>query len=234
MKKILLSCSLISTMLVSNVFANDTNLFSGDSLNIENIQSYIDDNEDSINEYLSSLDEYINEKEKETRAFPHTMYGALNVTVFQQETSYYCGPATVKQVIHYINGSSKTQSQYASMLKTTTSGTDMTLIPNVLRQETGYNYVYIANATDDYSNWLYQLQRSVDVGRPAIIDVKDSSATVLPYSTNGHFVNISGYSTNSELRITDPYAPGLGNRWYSTNGLHSINHAHFRKAIIVS
>ncbi len=234
MKKILVSYILISIITTSSAFASKDKIMNGDFIDLDTMKSYNDENKENIEKYNIELNKYIDIKEKESKAFPNTMYNTISVPSFRQETDWYCGPATVKQVVHYINGSSKSQDDYASMLKTTSSGTDMTAIPGVLKKETGYNYIYKEGATKNYSDWLYQLQRSVDVSRPAIIDVQDSSGSVLPYTTNGHFVNISGYSTNSELRITDPYSPGLGNKWYSTSGIHKINDVHCRRGIIVS
>lgn len=37
----------------------------------------------------------------------------INVQEFRQEEDYYCGPATVKQVLNYITGSSLEQADYA-------------------------------------------------------------------------------------------------------------------------
>lgn len=62
---------------------------------------------------------------------------------FKQQNGYYCGPATVKQVLHYINNVSSTQDTYASELGTTSAGTDMTGIPGVLNSHiSGYEYNY--------------------------------------------------------------------------------------------
>ncbi len=74
----------------------------------------------------------------------------------------------------------------------------------------------------------------VDLRRPPIIDVRYTNASVLPYTTDGHYVNISSYSDYyGQLRITDPFGSMYGNTWYSTDGIHKINNNHNRKAIIV-
>lgn len=44
---------------------------------------------------------------------PRANVYTIEVPVFGQEINYYCGPATVKKIIHYIKGSSSSQSFYA-------------------------------------------------------------------------------------------------------------------------
>lgn len=62
---------------------------------------------------------------------------------FKQQNGHYCGSATVKQVLHYINGISQSQDDYAQELGTTSAGTDMTRIPEVLNSHiSGYEYAY--------------------------------------------------------------------------------------------
>ena len=61
-------------------------------------------------------------EELEYSVLPMSLVGqTLNVPTFQQETSYWCGPACIKQSIHYINGSSASQSTYASSMGTSSS-----------------------------------------------------------------------------------------------------------------
>lgn len=165
-------------------------------------------------------------------ADPGGKYKVIAVPVFKQETNYYCGPATFKQVVHYVNGRSESQYYYNQLLKTNTSGTDMSQMVNPLRQLTGKNYVYsnIGNNVE----WRSKIYYSVYNKMPAILDINKVNNNAFPYNTNGHFVNISGYDTSNgeKVRITDPYAAGLGNRWYNMNSLYNANNAHWRKAII--
>ena len=161
----------------------------------------------------------------------------INVPVFEQENSSYCGPATVKQVIHYINGSSLTQSEYASALGTTIAdGTDFTRIPAVLNTAVGAGtYVYDENVSDSFANWCTELVSSIYYNKPALLDINTNSVSSFPYNSTGHIVNVSGYEygiNEDYFRITDPYTPGLGNRWYTMSDLYAANRAHFRQAII--
>lgn len=166
-------------------------------------------------------------------------YKTLSVPVFQQETEYYCAPATVKQVLHYINGSSSSQGTYASLLGTTSSGTDMTVIPNLLNSKQSENQ-YIYSSVSNEGRWLDQIEASLNNYTPAIIDI-DTRLVSWPYKTSGHFVNISGLDaldinsngdTNGDIRITDPYVKGLGNKWYDIQTVFEANTDHWRSAII--
>lgn len=159
----------------------------------------------------------------------------MSITAFKQETNWYCGPATVKQVVHCINGSSLTQKEYADLLSTSTDGTNMTLIPNVVNTciDEQY-YVYSSIGTQD--EWMEKIRSGIYNDRPAILDINTESLykqKKFPYSTKGHFVNTSGYSdTEGVVYITDPHPSYTGTAKYSQDILYSANSAHSRKAII--
>ena len=156
----------------------------------------------------------------------------LAVTRFGQETNYYCGPATVKQVVHWVNGSSNSQQWYANKLGTTTEGTNMTDIPGVVNDCINeHHYVYSSMGTQ--AEWMNKIRSSIYNERPAILDINTTQLYAdkkFPYKTDGHFVNVSGYSA-TQVRITDPN-DAAGNVWYDIDVLYSANDAHFRKAII--
>lgn len=156
----------------------------------------------------------------------------VSVPVYEQANGYYCAPATVKQVTQFISGSSKTQAQIASDLGTTTSGTDMTRIPDVLNGYIGSTH-YFYDSMGSTSDWFGKIIYSVNQEMPAILDINTRAVDEIPYNSDGHFVNISGYNQDTQMiRITDPWKEGLGHRWYSRVGLYNANNNHFRKAII--
>ncbi|WP_050638372.1 C39 family peptidase [Candidatus Stoquefichus sp. SB1] len=167
------------------------------------------------------------------RAAPDGEKRTMDVPVFQQKNNYYCGPATVKQVLHYRNKSSKTQEYYAGELGTTQSGTDMTKIKALLNRLQNAPYIYANIGTS--SEWLTKIKYSCSTTIPAVLDINTNSVSAFPYRSSGHFVNISGLNTldgHCKVRITDPYGPGLGNRWYYSSDLYKANYNHSRKAII--
>jgi hypothetical protein len=172
-------------------------------------------------------------KKSEIKPLVNFYYKTLNMQTFQQINGYYCGPATVKQTLHYLKGSSLTQESYASQLGTTTSGTDMTRIPGVLNNNyNGYVYSYIGIGT--FYDWLGKVMYSLDGSRPAVIDIKATTGSNWPYTTNGHFLNVSGleWIDTPKAMVTDPYIKGLGSNWYTAETVYNVNNAHFRQAII--
>ena len=155
----------------------------------------------------------------------------INVTCYEQETNYWCGPATVKQVVKWITGTERAQSVYAQALGTTTAGTDMTRIPGVLNDYIDeQHYVYASIGTQ--SQWFSKIQSSVYYGRPAVLDLNTNDIDSFDYDSSGHFVNVSGYNViDNTVRITDPYE-GRGNVVHPADSLYEANNNHFRQAMI--
>ena len=173
------------------------------------------------------------------RADPDNVYYTLSVPVFEQINGYYCGPATVKQVIHYFNGSSSSQGTYATALGTTASGTTMTNIPGVVNAAIGSKWTYVYDSIGTKSNWAEKIIYNTSMSKPVILDITTNNVSAFPYNSAGHFVNTSGVDyrvlssgTSQKIRITDPYGPGLGNIWYNEADLYKANSDHFRQAFI--
>lgn len=170
---------------------------------------------------------------------PDNVYYILSVPVYEQINSWYCGPATVKQVVQYLKGSSKTQAQYAQALGTTTSGTDLNNIPEVLNSEIGSRWPYATFSIGSYGNWTDKIVYCASRGIPVVLNINTTSVPAIPYNSSGHFVNTSGVDfriissgTRSKVRITDPWGPGLGNIWYNASDLYAANNNHWLKKFI--
>ena len=217
----LIVCSVFPTY----VFASN---FDGDLSYEEGAKPYIQTDEDRllIEQKLNSKDLLIPNYD------PDGIIKTLAVPVYQQENVYYCGPATMKQVVQYIKGSSQSQSYYASQMGTTSDGTDMTVLADKIKINTGKNYVYYSFS--GLSDWLEKVIWGIDNNMPSVLDINTTSVSAFPYRTTGHYVNTSGYNykTGQQVRITDPYGPGLGNIWYDDSDVYAANNAHFRHAII--
>lgn len=167
----------------------------------------------------------------------------VGVTPFKQETNYWCGPATTKQVLHYLNGSSKTQTYYAKELGTTRDGTDFSLVDDVLNDHQS-EVTYVYSSFTGYDAWVYAMMYSVDSYHPAVLDLKIDPSYMPKYTSGveGHILNNSGYDWRSttktkQLRLTDPFDQGgrgvtHGNVWHPMDGVWKANQAHFRKAVI--
>lgn len=191
--------------------------------------------------------EKMKKKQSSSGDFTTQAYGeskTISVPSFKQETSYWCGVATTKQIIDFFNGSSSTQSYYAGKLGTTTDGTDFSVVDDVLNAHQSENtYTYRSFSSNEYLTWRSSMILSIDWGTPVALDLKISPTYMPLYNSSvaGHILNTSGYDATDEnnmrLRLTDPYDQGgrgvtLGNVWHPLDGVWQANQAHFRKAII--
>lgn len=135
--------------------------------------------------------------------------------VYNQTTSYNCGPAAVQAALKYLNGSTPTQATIAEGCKTTsTSGTylsDMLTYINSEQSKNTYTSKYQDNSTN-MKNYLYSGVVSYDA--PPIIGMAFSSSDGWLYSSGGHFMSVYGAkSDKSAFALADPW---IG---YSDSGL---------------
>lgn len=120
-------------------------------------------------------DEFVEEVEADssdslsTLSYDEGYYKILAVTCYEQENSYYCGPATVKQVIQYLNGSSSAQKKYATELGTTTDGTDMTKIAGVLNTHTSKGYVM--QSIGSKATWMSRIEADTKSSIPVVLEI---------------------------------------------------------------
>lgn len=172
---------------------------------------------------------------------PRTAYN-LNMTQYKQETSYYCGPASVYQTLKYMNGTSPSQSIIASALGTTTDGTDGTKIPPYLNEKQSDNY-YVTSVITTESMMKSNINSDLNRGYPVIARIRLTSNMDSydnwNYTTAGHFINIGGQNSNqSRFTIVDPYygySNGPGTPKYDVSSeallealtLHSKHHLYW-------
>lgn len=198
---------------------------------------------------LEQLDA-IAEKEKaikemnEAFSNPDGYYKVLSVPSYEQQTSYWCGPATVKQVLGFLNGTSSTQAIYASALGTTENGTVFNNIDTALNKYQTKN-VYANVSIGDYASWSGKVKYSLDKNLPPLLDLRISPSYMPKYTRaiDGHILNVSGVDSrqisSSEVlvRLTDPFDQDgrgvtLGNIWHPHKGVYNSNNAHPIKSII--
>jgi|InofroStandDraft_1065614.scaffolds.fasta_scaffold08631_2 hypothetical protein len=158
----------------------------------------------------------------------------FNMNCTLQKNGYYCGPATVKNVLQYINSASETQNFYAGKLGTTSDGTDMTKIPAVLNKyQSRCEYVY--KEFSDLSTWKSRVEKDTKKYVPVVLDIK-SDTDNWRYSTSGHFLCTGGYIYNENdtdyVFICDPHPTHGGVYKVSAKKAYTVNRAHFRSAMI--
>lgn len=142
--------------------------------------------------------------------------GQYNCTVaipyFKKKNYYYCGPATTKQSLHYINGYSPSQDVIANALGTTTAGTDGDRIVVYMNENQSKIY-YMAVPPYSVTSMATMIYNGLTNYKTApILRLAMEEYQGWRYSSQGHFMNASGlysegYSTNGalEYEVTDPY-----------------------------
>lgn len=114
---------------------------------------------------------------------------------YAQETSYYCGPASLKQAIQYLTGSSESQSAYAKEMGSPNSGAnayDMTQVINKKQKAHKYVETYISKGK------LWNLVVS-DIDQSVPIIALTNPRVLYMYSgskSSGHYLTIIGYLDN--------------------------------------
>lgn len=179
---------------------------------IAEVQARTDLSSDQKNkaiEHYNKLKLLQNGSLKSSRSF--SPYKFLSVTTFNQETYYYCGPATLKQTTHYLNGYSSSQSIIANAVGTTSSnGTEASEMVSYLNEKTTHPYAslwWYANQTAFENTIVSTINEEI----PVVLHMSSSRSDVgdgkWPYTTSGHYMNIHAYSSGgTTLYVTDPFA----------------------------
>lgn len=161
----------------------------------------------------------------------NTKSGFLSVPYFEQETGYYCGPATTKQTIEYINGASQSQSTIASAIGTTKDGSNLTDMKNYINREQGrHAYIIVTSPSEDLIQNI--VEYSVRNGAPTVARLKIAKGGNWAYTTSGHYMNLTGFKNyGANIRVTDPYigwiqSSSSGSYYVTSNEIYTatINH----------
>ena len=129
----------------------------------------------------------------------------LSTLYCPQERAYWCGPAAVQTALTSF-GLKPSQTTIAGRLGTTSGGTSMTLVDDVLRAYTGRRYAYrsATSAGDFYDHVLYSIASQ---GRPLIVDVRIRAGWG-PYRKDhaGHIIAMDGMDWRfGTVRVNDSY-----------------------------
>jgi hypothetical protein len=163
---------------------------------------------------------------------------SLPIPAYQQANSYYCGPATVKAVVQYHNGTSSSQTTYANLLGTTASGTEFSKVATVLSDKTGKNYVYGQMATS-MLQWKTCINLDLTTWEmAAIMDIRATSSN-WKYPTTGHILPIRGMvytgtvNSISHVIMADSHPDYCTANYKETaTRAYNVNHAHPQQAMV--
>ncbi len=116
---------------------------------------------------------------------------------YEQETSYWCGPATIKQAVHWINGSSASQQTYATRMGTnSSSGTYVYKMRNEMNyRQSEHSYVYtdVSTLDNEWDLWTIVTQDVWEDRVPVIIHALTDVLYMYNGRNLGHYITITGY-----------------------------------------
>ena len=232
-KKVL--CYAINTLMVSSILSsayvnaedtneNSNNFNSGIYMSSEEqynlfIEICNPDN-DRLREYELMMEEHeaIISSDSNSNPMLRASVRRLGVPFFAQENNYYCGPATIRQMCGYYNGTSNlpSQSQIASDLNTSSAtGTDQSELINYLNLHTSKTYeTYWRNGKNSTSSQLFNLIiADINNNKPTLAHITDATTSNWRYSTDGHYLCLEGYiddtTTNGHnVYVVDPWLTG--------------------------
>jgi hypothetical protein len=156
-------------------------------------------------------------------------YWARPVSLFMQETSYWCGPATVRQSLSYHKSASgsgvslPSQSTLANEIGTTTSGSVTTAMVRTLNSYSGKfgSIYYVASDIEDTSNPYESF-----VNRIGTMLRSGSTAPIILVQTNylerykghstRHYITISGFDDRTSTITMRSVDPNRDLRFYGT------------------
>lgn len=177
--------------------------------------------------YTDEYWENIAKAEEEIKNNPKPRYftNKLYVTPFKQDKNYYCGYAATKEVIHYINGSSKSQAQYEADMGTVGQGAYVYKITNTLNKETNKNYIYKLGTNFSQEKFKNLIEDEVQAGKPVILHAQTKSLYLYNGNNFGHYVVATGNTISS----TYPYSIVYIDSWSHDYGRGSTFGEHVDK-----
>lgn len=120
---------------------------------------------------------------------------SLYIPGYYQETDYYCGPASVQNVLVGLGYAYRSQSQIASDMGTNSSGTMVYRIAQYINQNTNQYWAYqsVYNSSSVYKDFGSSLLYGIDNNQHLIPNVDASQLDSRYPLGSGHYVVAYGY-----------------------------------------
>ena len=134
----------------------------------------------------------------------------LNMTLYHQQTRYWCGPATVEMTVKYLTGRYYTQAYLARWMGTTYRGTSTSNSLRALRHFSNQAYGFSAFSRT-------RIIHNINYKRPVPVSFVCRYVSYSRYSSARHISPIKGY-TGGGFYINDS---AWGRKWASTTELHN-------------
>lgn len=148
----------------------------------------------------------------------------LSVPNYQQQNGYYCGPANIKQVVQYLNGSSYSQDTYASYMGTNSNdGTYVYQMTNALNNYTSKSYSYVLGNNYNTNTFATLVQNRVSNNKPIILHALTSSLALYNGTNLAHYITVNGHTLTAAFGGSS----GINNiyyvdTWYQNYGSGSV------------
>lgn len=174
-------------------------------------------------EYLLGVENELDSLDENTIQ-PRYYVTKLSITNYQQENGYYCGPANIKQVVQFLNGSSSSQSTYANYMGTnSTDGTYVYAMKNALNNYTSQSYSYVLGSNYTSSSFSTLVKNKISANKPIILHANTSSLTMYNGTSLGHYLTVNGYTYTAAFGDST----GIDNiyyvdTWYGSYGNGSV------------
>ena len=176
--------------------------------------------DDKLHEYVLMMEEHealINSKSN-VNSEMRASVRRLGVPFYSQQNGYYCGPATIRQMCGYLNGTANLPSQddIADELNTSENyGTDQQELIDYLNLHTSECYETLwRNGAYVSSSQLFNLIiADANNNKPTLLHIRDTNTSNWRYYTDGHYLCAEGYvddtTTNGHnVYLVDPWLAG--------------------------
>jgi hypothetical protein len=190
-------------------------------------------------------------KVKPWRAYPDKGAVLDPKDVSAQHQTYWCGPTSMQMITWGWSGHRRTQRHWAARLGTTTSGTSITSMVDVVNEATGWDkasyagpYVVLDIADWSFRSWkLLMARHIVDYRAPVVLHpvLLTQFYPYLDHDGSGHFQVGRGYKKRGDkppllgyfepwnqqrFHPDEPYIPRV--QWRDAYKSYRANEAHFQ------
>lgn len=118
----------------------------------------------------------------------------MEVAPVLQDRNYYCGYAAVKAIIQYLNGTSKTQYEYASELGHPNSATTLTEMVTLLNRHTNKTYKTKVGNQFTLDSFVSTIENSIDKNMPVVVFATTDTLAMYNGKKLYHYIVATGYT----------------------------------------
>lgn len=222
MKKLCLAISILAVFIAPNVNAMENNDYI--RVNQGDIQTQIENDKNLVQGKIE-LEKTIKELENQFQKLnsgitPLDLITDVRVgwldeyPIYSQERSYWCGPATIKQAIQYMTGSSAPQSTYANNMGTNSQDGSIvwTMTRELNRNQTVHTYKHEMMYNWDLTGIWNRIVANTHSNIPSVLHTRTQYLYLYNGAQFGHYITAIGYhgidypDENKKINYIDTFA----------------------------